>query len=102
MSSWIGIAERRLHPDLAARPDLDGTSRHVICPQIECAATCQFEAGMVPVAGQDAILNAADRAGNPYGGSDCPARRRAHPHAPAGPGAGGRAGPIGPWPSNPL
>src|ERR1700730_13504610 len=59
MSSWIGIAEHRLHPDLAARPDLDRTSRHVICPQIECAAACQFEAGMVPVAGQDAVLNAA-------------------------------------------
>src|SRR6476659_7312038 len=59
MSSWIGIAEHRLHPDLAARPDLDRTTRHVICPQIECAAACQFEAGMVPVAGQDAVLNAA-------------------------------------------
>src|ERR1700722_15313609 len=50
MSSWIGIAEHRLHPDLAARPDLDRTSRHVICPQIKCTAACQFEAGMVPVA----------------------------------------------------
>ena len=59
MSSWIGIAEHRLHPDLAARPDLDRTSRHVICPQIKCTAACQFEAGMVPVAGQDAVLNAA-------------------------------------------
>src|ERR1700736_4573524 len=53
MSSWIGIAEHRL------RPDLDRPSRHVICPQIKCTAACQFEAGMVPVAGQDAVLNAA-------------------------------------------
>src|SRR3984893_18600197 len=59
MFSWIGVAEHRLHPDLAACTDLDGTSRHVVGPQIECAAACQFEARMMPVAGQDAVLNAA-------------------------------------------
>jgi hypothetical protein len=32
MFRWIGVAEHRLHPDLAARADLDGTSRHVVCP----------------------------------------------------------------------
>src|ERR1700751_3286066 len=59
MSRWIGIAEHRFHPHLAARPDLDRASRHVICPQIECAAARQFEPRMMPVAGQDAVLDAA-------------------------------------------
>src|SRR5260370_28050991 len=59
MFDRIGVAENRLHPDLAARPDLDRTSRHVICPKVEGAAARQFEARMVPVAGQDAVLDTA-------------------------------------------
>jgi hypothetical protein len=33
MSDRIGVAKHRLHPDLAARADFDGTSRHVVCPK---------------------------------------------------------------------
>ena len=32
MSNRIGVAKHRLHPDLAAGADLDGTSRHIVCP----------------------------------------------------------------------
>ena len=59
MSNWIGVAKHRFHPDLTARTDLDGTTRHVVGPQIEGAAARQREARMMPVAGQDAILDAA-------------------------------------------
>src|SRR5207248_987770 len=59
MSNWIGVAKHRFHPDLTARTDLDGTTRHVVGPQIEGAAARQREARMMPVAGQDAILDTA-------------------------------------------
>ena len=38
---------------------LDGTGRHVVGPQIEGAAARQIEAGVMPMAGQDAVLDAA-------------------------------------------
>jgi hypothetical protein len=44
MLNRIGTAEYRLDPDLAAGTDLDGTIRHVVRPEIECAAARQFEA----------------------------------------------------------
>jgi len=47
----VGVAEYRLHPDLAVGADLDGTSRQIVGPEIECAATCQFKACVTPVAG---------------------------------------------------
>ena len=59
MSNWISVVEQRFHPDLAACTDLDGTGRCVVCPQVECAAARQFEARMMPVASQDAVLDAA-------------------------------------------
>src|SRR4029077_20284025 len=59
MPIQIRVAKHRLYPDFAAGADLDGTGRYIVCLQIECAAACQFEAGMVPLAGQDAVLNAA-------------------------------------------
>ena len=57
MRCRISVTESRPHPDLAVTP-LGGASRHVVCPQIEGTATREIEAGVVPVAGQDSILNA--------------------------------------------
>src|SRR5205807_1483180 len=37
----------------------DVVGRHVVGPQIEGAARAQVEAGMVPVTGEDAIVDAA-------------------------------------------
>ena len=54
----IGMTERGLHPDLAIA-HLDRTDRDVVRPQIEGAAACEIEAGVMPVAGQDAVLDAA-------------------------------------------
>ena len=58
MRGRVGIAERGLHPHFQVA-HFDGTSRHVVGPQIKGAAACQIEASVVPVAGQDAILDAA-------------------------------------------
>src|SRR5215472_5358263 len=54
----IGITERSLHPDFTIA-QFDREDRYVIRPQIEGAAAFEIEAGVVPVAGQDAILDAA-------------------------------------------
>src|SRR5215213_5119314 len=59
MPSRVGIAEHRPHPDLTSRTNLDGTGRHIVRPQIESAAACQFEARVMPVAGQNSVLDAA-------------------------------------------
>src|SRR5271168_3894647 len=59
MSNRVGVAKHRLHPDLTARADLDGASQHVVCPKVKGAAARQFERRMMPVAGQDAVLDAA-------------------------------------------
>jgi hypothetical protein len=58
MRRRIGVAEGRRHPNLSAT-HFDGTGRHVVSPQIEGAATRQVEAGVVPVAGQDTVVDAA-------------------------------------------
>src|SRR5262245_45498652 len=58
MRSRIRVAEDRPNPDFAVT-DFGGAGRHVICPQIEGTATRELEAGVVPVAGQGAILHAA-------------------------------------------
>ena len=58
MRCRIGVAERGLHPHLHVT-HFDGTGRHVVGPQIEGAAACKIEAGVVPVAGQDTVLDAA-------------------------------------------
>jgi hypothetical protein len=80
MSDRIGVAKHRLHPDLAARADFDGTSRLVVCPKVKGAAARQVEPRMMPVASQDAVLDAATlQEGSPYADSDCQARRRGHP-----------------------
>src|SRR5215831_2453062 len=57
-SSRIRVAEDGPHPDFAVT-DFGEAGRHVVCPQIEGTATREIEAGVVPVAGQAAILDAA-------------------------------------------
>jgi hypothetical protein len=52
------MTERGLHPDVAA-PHLDRADRHVVCPQVEGAAAFEIEAGVVPMTGQDAVLDTA-------------------------------------------
>ncbi len=54
------VAQRRRgrHPHLAA-DDAHGAQRHVVGPEIEGRAATQIETGMVPVAGEDAVLDAA-------------------------------------------
>jgi hypothetical protein len=59
MSGRVGMAEDGLHPDLARRSHLDRAGRHVVSPEIEGAAAGEIEPGVMPVAGQDPIRNAA-------------------------------------------
>jgi len=59
MLNRIAVAEHRFDPDLAVCADLDGTSRHIICPEIECAAARQGKARVMPMAGEHAVIKAA-------------------------------------------
>ena len=61
----LRVPEFGLHPHLAAA-HFDWTGRHVICPEIERAAARKIEPGMVPVAGQDAVLHASAIEGKPH------------------------------------
>src|SRR6516162_9159836 len=54
----IGAAENGPHPDFAVT-HLRWAGRHVVCPQIEGPAARDVETGVVPVAGQRAVLHAA-------------------------------------------
>jgi hypothetical protein len=54
----IGMAERGLHPDLAIA-NLDRTGWGVVGPQVEGAAAFEIETGVMPMAGQDPVLDAA-------------------------------------------
>src|SRR6516225_598950 len=58
MRSRIRVAEDGFHPDFAVT-DFGEAGRHVVCPQIEGTATREIEAGVVPVAGKAAILDAS-------------------------------------------
>src|SRR5215468_6099487 len=53
-----GRTERGLHPDFAVT-QFDREDRYVVCPKIKGTAAFQIEAGVVPMTGQDAVLNAA-------------------------------------------
>jgi len=46
------------HPNLAI-DDADRAHRHIVCPEIEGRTAVQIETGMMPVAGQDPVLDAA-------------------------------------------
>ena len=54
----IGEAAFGGDPDLAVLDPRPG-GRHVVGPQVERAAAFEIEAGMMPVAGEDAVLDAA-------------------------------------------
>ena len=54
----IGMSEVGLHPDVTIT-HLDRADRHVVRPEVEGAATFEIEASVVPVTGQDAVLDAA-------------------------------------------
>jgi hypothetical protein len=54
----ISITERGLHPDFAIA-QFDREDWYVVRPQIEGAAAFEIEAGVVPMTGQDAVLDAA-------------------------------------------
>jgi hypothetical protein len=58
VGSGIGMTERSFHPNLSVAY-LDRADRHVVRPQVEGAAAFEIEAGMVPMTGQDSILQAA-------------------------------------------
>src|SRR5262245_47888452 len=54
----IDVTECGFHPHVSIAY-LDRANRYVVCPQVEGAAAFEIEAGVVPVTGQDAILDAA-------------------------------------------
>src|SRR5262245_40566806 len=55
---WIGMTERGLHPDVTIA-HVDRADRYVVRPQIKGAAAFEIEASVVPMTGQDAVLDAA-------------------------------------------
>jgi hypothetical protein len=54
----VGMTECGFHPNVSIAY-LDGANRCVVCPQVEGAATFEIEAGVVPMTGQDSVLEAA-------------------------------------------
>src|SRR5262249_45997961 len=54
----IGMTERWPHPHLSVAK-FDWAYRHIVRPQIECAAAFKIEAGVVPMTRQDAVLDGA-------------------------------------------
>ena len=58
MRGRISVAKDGSHPDFAVT-HLDRAGWYVVCPQVERTATREIEAGVVPVAGQGAVLDAA-------------------------------------------
>jgi len=54
----VGMIERGRHPDLAVA-QFDREDRYVVRPQIKGAAALKIEAAMMPMTGQNAVLDAA-------------------------------------------
>ena len=52
------MSERGLHPHLAIA-DLNQVGRYVVCPQVEGAAALELKPGVVPMTGQDTVLDTA-------------------------------------------
>jgi hypothetical protein len=52
----IGMTQGGLHPDFALA-HLDGEDRYVVCPKVKSTAAFEIETGMVPMTGQDAVLD---------------------------------------------
>ena len=61
----VRVPEFGLDPHLPAA-HFDWAGRHIIRPEIERAATRKIEPGMVPVAGQNAVLHASAIEGEPH------------------------------------
>src|SRR5262245_64746930 len=73
----IRMTERSLHPDVAIA-HLDRADRYVVRPQIECAAAFEIEAGVVPITGQDPVLDAAALEVEPHVPARIVYRKNAH------------------------
>jgi hypothetical protein len=58
MCCGISMAERGPHPN-GAVPYLEGANRNVVRPQVERAAAFEIKASVVPMTGQDAVLDTA-------------------------------------------
>ena len=58
MAGFVGVAAIARHPDLAMA-NLHRAGGHVVRPQVEGGAASKIEARMVPVAGEDAVLDRA-------------------------------------------
>ena len=54
----IGMSECGRHPDFAIA-HLDRAARYIVRPEVKGAAALQIEASVLPMAGQDAVLNSA-------------------------------------------
>ena len=52
------MTEGSLHPDVAIA-HFDWADRYIVRPQVEGTAAFEIEAGVVPMTGQDAVLDAA-------------------------------------------
>ena len=53
----IGMTKRHLHPDFAVAY-LDRTDRCIVRPQVERTAAFEIKSGVVPMTGQDAVVDA--------------------------------------------
>jgi hypothetical protein len=58
MHRLVARCGRGRHPNLAI-DDVDRACRHVVCPEIKGRTAAQIETGMMPVAGEDTVLDAA-------------------------------------------
>ena len=58
VAQGVAMAERRLDPDLSIT-HLDRTGRDIVGPEIEGAAAREIEARVMPMASEDAVLDAA-------------------------------------------
>jgi hypothetical protein len=62
---WLRVPEIGLDPHLPTA-HLDRAGRDIVGPEIERAATRKIKPGMVPVAGENAVLNASAIEGEPH------------------------------------
>ena len=54
----IGVSDCGLHPNFAIA-QFDREGRNVVGPQVKSAAAFEIEAGVMPMAGQDTVLDGA-------------------------------------------
>ena len=76
----VCLRRRRVNPHLAVVIHRHRERAHIVRERVEGAAARQVEAGVVPVACQDAVLHRApDPAESPCAGSGCPRRTHVSP-----------------------